>query len=56
MFRDGKTEADVERFRAQAPLRRLGQPDEIAAAVAYLLSPAASWISGQILPVNGAAA
>jgi 3-oxoacyl-[acyl-carrier protein] reductase len=56
MFRDGKTEADVARFRAQAPLRRLGHDDEIAAAVAYLLGPDASWVSGQILLVNGAAA
>jgi 3-oxoacyl-[acyl-carrier protein] reductase len=56
MFRDGKTAADVDRFRAQAPLRRLGSYDEIAAAVAYLLSPGASWVSGQILGVNGAAA
>jgi len=56
MFRDGKTDADVERFRTQAPLRRLGHDDEIAAAVAYLLSPDASWVSGQVLRVNGAAA
>jgi 3-oxoacyl-[acyl-carrier protein] reductase len=56
MFRNGKTEADLARFRAQAPLRRLGHDDEIAAAVAYLLGPDASWISGQILRVNGAAA
>jgi 3-oxoacyl-[acyl-carrier protein] reductase len=56
MFRDGKTAADVDRFRGQAPLRRLGSYDEIAAAVAYLLSPGASWVSGQILRVNGAAA
>jgi 3-oxoacyl-[acyl-carrier protein] reductase len=56
MFRDGKTDADLDRFRAQAPLRRLGRYDEIADAVAYLVSPGASWVSGQILRVNGGAA
>jgi 3-oxoacyl-[acyl-carrier protein] reductase len=56
MFRDGKTDADVGRFAAQAPLRRLGRYDEVAAAVAYLLSDDASWVSGQIIRVNGAAA
>ncbi|MFF7638301.1 SDR family oxidoreductase [Kitasatospora sp. NPDC008050] len=56
MFRDGKTEQDLERFRAQAPLRRLGGYQEIAEAVAYLLSPAASWVSAQTLRVNGGVA
>nr|WP_300310720.1 SDR family oxidoreductase [Halomonas sp.] len=36
-----------------APLERLGQPDEIAAAVAFLASPQGSWINGQILRANG---
>jgi 3-oxoacyl-[acyl-carrier protein] reductase len=56
MFRAGKTDADLDRFRSQAPLRRLGRYDEIAEAVAYLVSPGASWVSGQILRVNGGAA
>jgi len=38
---------------SRVPLRRLGQPQEIAAAVAYLLSPDAHYISGAILPVDG---
>jgi 3-oxoacyl-[acyl-carrier protein] reductase len=38
------------------PHRRLGRYDEIAEAVAYLVSPGASWVSGQILRVNGGAA
>ncbi|PTQ07847.1 3-oxoacyl-ACP reductase [Sphingomonas oleivorans] len=35
------------------PLRRAGQPDEIAAAVAFLASDEAAWITGAILPVDG---
>ncbi|MEH6647926.1 SDR family NAD(P)-dependent oxidoreductase [Sulfitobacter sp.] len=33
--------------------RRLGTPDDIAAAVAFLIGPEAGWISGQILSVDG---
>jgi 7-alpha-hydroxysteroid dehydrogenase len=35
------------------PLGRLGEPDDIANAALFLCSPAASWISGQILTVSG---
>lgn len=35
------------------PLRRLGQPDDVAAAVAYLASDEAGWITGATLHVNG---
>jgi NAD(P)-dependent dehydrogenase (short-subunit alcohol dehydrogenase family) len=37
----------------QTPLRRLGQPDEIAAAVAFLASDDAAFITGAVLPVDG---
>ncbi len=38
---------------AQIPLGRLGSPAEVAAAVAYLASPAAGYITGAVLHVNG---
>jgi len=38
---------------AQIPLGRLGEPADIAAAVAYLASPAAGYITGCVLHVNG---
>jgi NAD(P)-dependent dehydrogenase (short-subunit alcohol dehydrogenase family) len=40
---------------AKIPLGRIGQPDELAAAICFLLSPAASYINGVTLPVEGGA-
>ena len=37
----------------QIPLDRLGQPEDIANAVAFLASPGAAWITGETLHVNG---
>ncbi|HEV2902550.1 MAG TPA: SDR family oxidoreductase, partial [Gaiellaceae bacterium] len=42
-----------EEMRLLHPLGRLGSPEEVAAAVAYLLSDEASFINGATVPVDG---
>jgi NAD(P)-dependent dehydrogenase (short-subunit alcohol dehydrogenase family) len=41
-------------IRAQSPFGRVAEPEEIAAAVAWLASPGALWASGAVLDINGA--
>jgi 2-hydroxycyclohexanecarboxyl-CoA dehydrogenase len=44
---------DIEKNIAATPVRRMGRPEDIAAACAFLVSEEASYITGQILGVNG---
>jgi len=42
-----------ERMERSTPMGRLGRPEDIAAAAVFLLSPAAGWITGKVLGVDG---
>ena len=39
--------------RLRLPMRRLGTPDDLGQAVLYFVSPASSWVTAQILSVDG---
>jgi 3-oxoacyl-[acyl-carrier protein] reductase len=51
----GDAEAAAARNRESIPLRRYGDPEEFGRAAAFLLSPAASLVTGVMLPVDGGA-
>ena len=53
LFLNGKSRELVERLAKMNPLERLGTPDDIAAAVAFLTGPDGAWINGQVLRANG---
>jgi 3-oxoacyl-[acyl-carrier protein] reductase len=53
LFLNGKSQEVVDRLSMLAPLERLGQPQDIAAAVAFLVGADGAWINGQTLRANG---
>jgi 3-oxoacyl-[acyl-carrier protein] reductase len=55
LFFEGKSQEVVDRIAAMNPIERLGTPEDIAEAVAFLAGPA-RWVNGQVLYVNGGAA
>jgi NAD(P)-dependent dehydrogenase (short-subunit alcohol dehydrogenase family) len=48
-------EGKESELASQFPLGRLGEPEDIAAAALFLASPAASWITGEVMVVDGGA-
>jgi 3-oxoacyl-[acyl-carrier protein] reductase len=53
LFMSGKTDEQITQFSKMPPLERLGQPEDIANAVAFLAGPDGGWINGQVLRSNG---
>lgn len=53
LFLNGKSGEVIDRFAKLNPLERLGTPEDIAAAVAFLAGPDGGWINGQTLRTNG---
>lgn len=52
-WRENGNDAGYRLFELQYPVRRLGMPEDVGSAVAFLCSPEASFISGVTLPVDG---
>jgi len=52
-FAQAMYEHDEAGVAARYPLKRLGAPEDIAAAVAFLVSPGAAWITGETIVVDG---
>ncbi|MEG3085721.1 SDR family oxidoreductase [Sphingomonas sp. PB2P12] len=53
LFMNGKSEALVQSMIDANPLKRLGQPGDIASVVAFLASPDGGWVNGQTIRANG---
>ena len=53
LFLTGKSEALITQIANQAPLERLGQPEDIANTVSFLVGPDGGWINAQVLRANG---
>ncbi|HEX2760585.1 MAG TPA: SDR family oxidoreductase, partial [Rhizomicrobium sp.] len=53
LFLHGKSQEQIDRLAKLNPLERLGTPDDIAGAVAFLAGPDGQWINGQVLRANG---
>lgn len=53
LFLKGKSEQVIKMIAGFNPQGRLGKPEDIADAVGYLSSTSSSWVTGQVLRVNG---
>jgi 3-oxoacyl-[acyl-carrier protein] reductase len=51
----GEPDKVREEQSAKIPLRRYGEPEEFGRVAAFLLSPAASYVTGAMIPVDGGA-
>lgn len=53
LFTKGKSDEQIKAIAGMNPMRRLGQPEDIAAVVAFLAGPDSGWVNGQIVRANG---
>ena len=53
LFLKGKTDDDIKPIVGRTPLARLGEPDDIARVISFLVGPDGGWINGQVLRANG---
>ena len=53
LFLTGKSAELIDRLAKMNPMERLGRPEDIASAVAFLVGPDGGWINGQVLRANG---
>ena len=51
--RNGTPRPESQAIRSHVPLRRTGNPEDVAAAVLFLSSPMSDYITGQVIRVNG---
>ena len=53
LFMGGKSDELVQQFAKQAALGRIGEPEDVARVVSFLVSPQAAWVTGQVIRANG---
>lgn len=53
LFFKGKSDETIANIAKQAPMERIGTPEEIAGAVAFLAGPDGAWVNSQVVRVNG---
>jgi NAD(P)-dependent dehydrogenase (short-subunit alcohol dehydrogenase family) len=53
LYRSRMTDAAIQQNIARIPLGRLGQPEDVATCIAFLLSDLTPWVTGQVIQVNG---
>jgi 3-oxoacyl-[acyl-carrier protein] reductase len=53
LFMRGKSPEIVERLAKAAPLERLGEPNDVAGIVSFLVGRDGAWVDGQVIRANG---
>jgi NAD(P)-dependent dehydrogenase (short-subunit alcohol dehydrogenase family) len=53
LFRNDKTQAQIDQLSKLSPLERLGHPEDIANVVSFLAGPEGGWINAQFVRANG---